>query len=136
MRGAQSAGSTGDVQTEHLSGDAAVLVEVVHVEGPVEFVSDGASQEDGQTHSKVLQRPKEEERPSSQPLPPNLRRFLLRNAQITSKLTDPLLCVSKASNRKWAYMLESENNQSKFMRRSYFVSQSSTLFSFSQLKTT
>lgn len=38
----------------YFSGDAAVLVEVVQVEGPVEFVSDGASQDDGQTDSKVL----------------------------------------------------------------------------------
>lgn len=39
----------------HLSGDAAVLVEIVQIEGPVEFVRDGAPQNDGQTYNKVLQ---------------------------------------------------------------------------------
>lgn len=44
---------------EHLSGDAAILVEIVQVEGPVEFISNGASQDDGQTDDKVLQQGEE-----------------------------------------------------------------------------
>lgn len=40
---------------KYLSGDAAVLVEIVQIKGPVEFISDGASQDDGQTYDKVLQ---------------------------------------------------------------------------------
>lgn len=44
---------------KYLSGDAAVFVEIVQIEGPVEFISDGASQDDGQTYNKVLQQEKE-----------------------------------------------------------------------------
>lgn len=45
----------------HLSGDAAVLVEIVQIEGPVEFVCDGAPQDDGQTYNKVLQQGQKED---------------------------------------------------------------------------
>lgn len=44
---------------KHLSGYAAILVQVVQIEGPVELVDDGASQNDGQTYDKVLQQDKE-----------------------------------------------------------------------------
>lgn len=40
----------------YLSGDAAVLVEIVEVKRPVEFIGDGASQDDRQTDDEVLQR--------------------------------------------------------------------------------
>lgn len=43
----------------HLFGDAAVFVEIVQIEGPVQFVGDGASQNDGQTYNKLLRRDKE-----------------------------------------------------------------------------
>lgn len=44
---------------KHLSGYAAILVQVVQIEGPVELVRYGASQNDGQTNDKVLQQDKE-----------------------------------------------------------------------------
>lgn len=44
---------------KHLSGYAAILVQVVQIEGPVELVGYGASQNDGQTYDKVLQQDKE-----------------------------------------------------------------------------
>lgn len=50
---------SGRERFKHLSGYAAILVQVVQIEGPVEFVSDGASQNDGQTYDKVLQQDKE-----------------------------------------------------------------------------
>lgn len=44
---------------KHLSGYAAILVQVVQIEGPVELVGYGASQNDGQTYDEVLQQDKE-----------------------------------------------------------------------------
>ena len=38
----------------YLFGDVAVLVDVIQVEGPVELLCDGSSQEDGEAHDKVL----------------------------------------------------------------------------------
>lgn len=38
-----------------LFGDVSVLVDVVQVEGPVEFFLDRASQENGEAHDKILQ---------------------------------------------------------------------------------
>ena len=44
------------VPAQYLLGDAAILVQVVQVEGPVQPVVDGASQDDGQAEHKVLGR--------------------------------------------------------------------------------
>lgn len=49
---------TGSDWLVYLSGDAAVLVDIIQIKGPVEFISDGASQDDGQTYNKVLQQGK------------------------------------------------------------------------------
>lgn len=46
--------SSVDIGT-HLFGDAAVFVQVVEVEGPVQAVIDGAPQDDGQPGHKILQ---------------------------------------------------------------------------------
>lgn len=43
---------------QYLSGDAAIFVEVVQIKGPIEFISDGAPQDDGQTYDKILQEEK------------------------------------------------------------------------------
>lgn len=59
--GAETVYKSADTNSEvfqYLSGDAAVLVEVVQIKDPVEFVSDGASQDDGQTQDQVLQQGK------------------------------------------------------------------------------
>lgn len=60
------AANTTLIQTEregewfkNLSGDAAIFVEIIQIKGPVEFISDGASQDDGQTYNKVLHQDKE-----------------------------------------------------------------------------
>lgn len=46
-------------QFEYLPGDAAIFVEIVQIKGPVEFICDGSSQDDGQTYDEVLNEDKQ-----------------------------------------------------------------------------
>lgn len=103
----------------HLLGDAAVLVEVIQVERPIQPVVYRSPKDHGQPSHKVLGRRQGGKyvfrylslnllpQFGPQILAPEPQASLAHLLQLTSKLTEPSWLVSKALKRKVAYVLES-----------------------------
>lgn len=91
----------------YLFGDAAIFVQVVQVEGPVEPIIYSPSQDDGEAKHKVLVQKQHRRLDFDRIICGNICDTKSSVHERTSKLTEPFLFVSKASKRKCAYILES-----------------------------
>lgn len=91
----------------YLFGDAAIFVQVVQVECPVESIINSPSQDDGQAKHKVLVQKRDRGLDFDRMTCGDISDIRSNQHELTSKLTEPFLFVSKASKRKCAYILES-----------------------------
>lgn len=98
-----------------LLSDVSILVDVIKVESPVELFGDSSSQQHWQTNHKVL--PADEEWAKfRQWWKGTIWRMNCEEIDLTSKRIEPFLSRSNALNRKWAYVVASEETKWRYSK--------------------